>query len=48
MEYIDKDVFTVLTYLGFHLEDKVNKYIPMFSKVCFLSHALSLLPNQVS
>ena len=48
MEYIDKDVFTALTYLGFHLEDKVNKHIQMFSNVCFLSRALSLLADQVS
>ena len=26
MEYIDKDIFTELTYLGFYLEHKVNKY----------------------
>ena len=26
MEYIDKDIFTELIYLGFYLEHKVNKY----------------------
>ena len=25
IEYIDRDVFTALTYLGFHHEEKVNK-----------------------
>ena len=33
IEYIDKDVLTALTYLGFHVEYKVNKYIQMSSKV---------------
>ena len=32
IEYVDKEVFTTLTYLGFHLEHKVNKYIQMFQK----------------
>ena len=32
IEYTDKDAFTVLTYLGFHLDHKVNKYIQMFPK----------------
>ena len=31
IEYIDKDVFTSLTYLVFHIEHKVRKYIQMFS-----------------
>ena len=26
MEYIDKDIFTELTYLSFYLEHKVTKY----------------------
>ena len=48
IDYIDKDVFAALTYLGFHLEHKVNKYIQMFSKAdCFLAFALSLLVDHV-
>ena len=36
IEYIDNDVFTALIYLGFYLEQIVNKCIWMFSKVyCF-------------
>ena len=27
VEYVDKGVFTALTYLGFHLQQKVSKYI---------------------
>ena len=27
IEDIDKDVFTALSYLGFHLEQKLNKYM---------------------
>ena len=44
IEYIDKNVFTALTYLGFYLEQKVNKYI----QVCFLARALFLFADQVS
>ena len=32
IEYIDKDAFTELIYLDFHLEQKVNKYIQMHPK----------------
>ena len=47
-KYIDKDVYTALTYLGFHLERKVKKYIQMFSKVyCFLVCALPLLSRKL-
>ena len=49
IEYIDKDVFTGLTYLGFHREHKVNKCMQMFSKVyCILARALCLLADNVS
>ena len=49
MVSIDKDVFTALTYLSFHLEQKVNKYIQMLSKAyCFLARALFLLADRVS
>ena len=27
VEYVDKGVFTALTYLGFQLQQKVSKYI---------------------
>ena len=38
--YRERDVFTTLIYLGFYHEQKVNKYIQMFSKVyCFLARA---------
>ena len=42
IEYIDKGVFTELTYFGFHLEHDVNKYIQNFFQ-SFLACALSLL-----
>ena len=29
IEYIDRDDLTTITYLGFHFEHKVNKYIQM-------------------
>ena len=45
IEYIDKNVFTALTYLGFNLEHKVNKSIQVD---CFLARALFLLAEQVS
>ena len=45
MEYIDENVFTALKYLGFHLEQKVNKYIQVY---CFLARALFLFADQVS
>ena len=49
IEHIDKDVFTALTYLGFHLEQKLNKYMQMLSEVyCFLARALILLTDQKS
>ena len=49
IEYILRDIFNVLTYLGSHHEYKVNKYIQMFYKVYgFLARALSLLPDHVS
>ena len=48
IEFIDKDVFTAFTYLGFNLEYKANKYIQIFSKVYFLACALSLLADHVS
>ena len=49
IEYIDRDIFTALTYLDFHHEHKVSKYIQMFSKVyCFLACALSLFVDHVS
>ena len=38
IEYIDKGVFTALTYLGFHHESKANKNIQIF---CFSARALS-------
>ena len=45
MEYIDKDIFTELTYLGFYLEHKVKiLYIQIanhFPKFVFY-HVLSL------
>ena len=45
MEYIDENVFTALKYLGFHLEQKVNKYMQVY---CFLARALFLFADQVS
>ena len=49
IEYTDNDVFTALTYLGFHLDHEVKKYIQMFSKVyCLLASTLSLLGDHVS
>ena len=37
IEYVDKDVFTALTCLGFHLEHKVNKqaYTNVFDSLLF-------------
>ena len=47
-KYIDKDVYTALTYLGFHLEHIVKKYIQMVSKAyCFLVRALHLLSRKL-
>ena len=49
IEYVDRDIFTGLTYLGFHLEHKVSKCMQMFSKVyCILVRALCLLADHVS
>ena len=45
IEYIDKNVITALTYLGFHVEQKVNKHIQVY---CFLAYTLFLLADQVS
>ena len=38
--YIDQNVFTALTYLGFHIEQNVKKYIHVY---CFLACFLFLL-----
>ena len=47
IEYIDKDVFTALAYLGFDFEHNVNKYVEIFI-YCFLARALSLLADHIS
>ena len=40
IEDIDKDVFTALSYLGFHLEQKLNKYIKCLPNIIvFRTHS---------
>ena len=47
--YIYINVFAALRFLGFHLEQKVNKYIQILSKVyCFLARAHFLLADHIS
>ena len=46
--FIDKEAFTAITYLGFHLVQTINKYIKMHLKVyCFLARSLFLLADHV-
>ena len=42
MEYVDRDFFIALTYLGFHLEHEVNK-LQMYTKFIVFKQTLSLL-----
>ena len=47
--YIYINAFAALRFLGFHLEQKVNKYIQILSKVyCFLARAHFLLADHIS
>ena len=47
--YIYINVFAALRFLGFHLEQKVNKYIQILSKVyCFLARVPLLLADHIS
>ena len=50
IEYVDKDVFTALTCLGFHLEHKVNKqaYTNVFESLLFFVFSQSLLEKKIT